>query len=143
MLFYLKLLKNLKNLLTNMNKLKVNSKYKSIGEVAEILELINKKNGSLSTHTIRFWEKEFKQIKPKIFSGNRRYYDENSINTLKKIKYLLKDKGMTLNGVKKLLNSEDSDIDEFNYTSIRQKNIIKNKLKNIKNLIKNIKVNNG
>ena len=143
MLFFLNRQKNLKNLLTNMNKLKVNSKYKSIGEVAEILELINKKNGSLSTHTIRFWEKEFKQIKPKIFSGNRRYYDENSINTLKKIKFLLKDKGMTLNGVKKLLNSEDSDIDEFNYTSIRQKNIIKNKLKYIKNLIKNIKVNNG
>ena len=126
-----------------MIKLKENSKYKSIGEVAKILELINKNNGSLSTHTIRFWEKEFKQIKPKIFSGNRRYYDENSINILKKIKYLLKDKGMTLNGVKKLLKSENSDIDEFNYTSIRQKNIIKTKLKNIKNLIKNIKVNNG
>ena len=126
-----------------MTKLKENSKYKSIGEVAKILELINKNNGSLSTHTIRFWEKEFKQIKPKIFSGNRRYYDKNSINILKKIKYLLKDKGMTLNGVKKLLNSEDSDIDEFNYTSIRQKNIIKKKLKNIQNLIKNIKVNNG
>ena len=126
-----------------MNKPKENSKYKSIGEVAEILELINKNNGSLSTHTIRFWEKEFKQIKPKIFSGNRRYYDENSIKTLKKIKFLLKDKGMTLNGVKKLLNSEESDIDELNYTSIRQKNIIKKKLKDIKNLIKNIKVNNG
>ena len=126
-----------------MNKLKENSKYKSIGEVAKILELINKNNGSLSTHTIRFWEKEFKQIKPKIFSGNRRYYDENSIKTLKKIKFLLKDKGMTLNGVKKLLNSEESDIDELNYTSIRQKNIIKKKLKYIKNLIKNIKVNNG
>ena len=143
MLFFLNHQKNLKNLLTNMNKPKENSKYKSIGEVAEILELINKKKGTLSTHTIRFWEKEFKQIKPKIFSGNRRYYDENSINTLKKIKYLLKDKGMTLNGVKKLLKSENSDIDEFNYTSIRQKNIIKTKLKNIKNLIKNIKVNNG
>ena len=126
-----------------MNRLKENSKYKSIGEVAEILELINKKNGSLSTHTIRFWEKEFKQIKPKIISGNRRYYDENTINTLKKIKFLLKDKGMTLNGVKKLLNSEKSDIDESNYTTIRQKNIIKNKIKYIKNLIKNIKVNNG
>ena len=50
-----------------MNKHKENSKYKSIGEVAKILELINKNNGSLSTHTIRFWEKEFKQIKPKIF----------------------------------------------------------------------------
>ena len=104
---------------------------------------ISKKVQSLPTHTLRFWEKEFKQIKPKIFSGNRRYYDENSINTLKKIKFLLKDKGMTLNGVKKLLNSEESDIDELNYTSIRQKNIIKKKLKYIKNLIKNIKVNNG
>ena len=107
------------------------------------MELINKKKGTLSTHTIRFWEKEIKQIKPKIFSGNRRYYDKNSIDILKKIKYLLKDKGMTLNGVKKLFKSENSDIDESNYTSIRQKKIIKTKLKNIKNLIKNIKVNNG
>ena len=90
-----------------------NSKYKTIGEVAKILNLIDKKSGSLSTHTIRFWEKQFKQIKPKIFSGNRRYYDENSINLLKKIKYLLKDKGMTLIGVKKVLNSENSDIDEI------------------------------
>ena len=120
-----------------------NRTYKTISEVAKLLNLVNTKNGNLTTHTLRFWEKEFKQIKPKIFSGNRRYYDKNSINILKKIKYLLKDKGMTLNGVKKLLNSEDSDIDEFNYTSIRQKNIIKNKLKNIQNLIKNIKVNNG
>ena len=41
------------------------------------------------------------------------------------------------------VEATDSDIDEFNNTSIRQKNIIKTKLKNIKNLIKNIKVNNG
>ena len=105
------------------------STYKSISEVAKILNLVNPKTGLLNTYTLRFWEKEFKQIKPKIFSGNRRYYDENSINTLKKIKFLLKDKGMTLNGVKKLLNSEESDIDELNYTSIRQKNIIKKKIK--------------
>ena len=84
-----------------MDNLKENSKYKTIGEVAEILNLVNKKKGTLSTHTIRFWEKQFKQIKPKIFSGNRRYYDENTILILKKIKFLLKDKGMTLNGVKK------------------------------------------
>ena len=122
-----------------MDKIKENSKYKTIGEVAKILELFNKKKGSLSTHTIRFWEKEFKQIKPKIFSGNRRYYDENSINVLKKIKYLLKDKGMTLNGVKKVLNSNDSDIDELYNTSIKQKNIIKSKLINIKKLIKEFK----
>ena len=122
-----------------MDKFKENSKYKTIGEVAKILELFNKKKGSLSTHTIRFWEKEFKQIKPKIFSGNRRYYDENSINILKKIKYLLKEKGMTLTGVKKLLNSNDSDIDELYNISIKQKYIIKSKLIKIKKLLKDFK----
>ena len=118
---------------------KEESKYKTIGEVAKILNLINQKNGLPSTHTIRFWEKEFKQIKPKIFTGNRRYYDANSINILKKIKYLLKEKGMTLNGVKKVLNSTDSDIDEFYNTTINQKNIIKAKLIKIKKLVKEIK----
>ena len=122
-----------------MDRSKEDSKYKTIGEVAKILKLINKKKGSLSTHTIRFWEKEFKQIKPKLFSGNRRYYDDDSIDILKKIKYLLKVKGMTLNGVKKVLNSKDSDIDEFYNTSINQKNIIKSKLTNIKKLITEIK----
>ena len=126
-----------------MDRFKENSKYKTIGEVAEILELINEKKGSLSTHTIRFWEKEFKQIKPKIFSGNRRYYDENSINILKKIKYLLKDKGMTLIGVKKVLNSDNSDIDELYNISINQKNIIKSKVKKIKHLLEKIKDTNG
>ena len=126
-----------------MDKFKENSKYKTIGEVAKILRLYNKKNGSLSTHTIRFWEKEFKQIKPKIFSGNRRYYDDNLINTLKKIQFLLKDKGMTLIGVKKVLNSDNSDIDELYNTTIKQKDIIKSKLKNIKRIITNIKDNNG
>ena len=48
-------------------------KYKSISEVAEILNLYNKKTGKLSTHTIRYWETEFVQIKPYIFSGKRRY----------------------------------------------------------------------
>ncbi len=125
-----------------MDNFKDNRKYKTIGEVAKILNLINLKKGSLSTHTIRFWEKEFKQIKPKIFTGNRRYYDENSINILKKIKFLLKDKGMTLNGVKKVLNSADSDIDHFYNTSIKQKNLIKLKIKKIKKLVIDIK-NNG
>ena len=122
-----------------IDKYNENRTYKTIGEVAKMLKLVNKKNGSLSTHTIRFWEKEFKQIKPKIFSGNRRYYDESVINILKKIKYLLKDKGMTLNGVKKVLNSDNSDIDELHNTSIKQKDIIKSKLKKIKKLITDIK----
>ena len=118
---------------------KKDSKYKTIGEVAKILNLINQKNGTFSTHTIRFWEKEFKQIKPKIFTGNRRYYDDNSIKVLQKIKFLLKEKGMTLNGVKKVLNSSDSEIDEFINISIKRRDLIKSKLKKIKYLLKNIK----
>ena len=122
-----------------MNSSKEDSKYKTIGEVAKILNLVDKQRGTLSTHTIRFWEKEFKQVKPKIFTGNRRYYDENTINILKKIKFLLKVRGMTLNGVKKVLNSEDSDIDELYNTSIKQKDIIKQKLIKIKKLITEFK----
>ena len=120
---------------------KTDNAYKSIGEVARILNLINKKNGNLNTHTIRFWEKEFKQIKPKILTGKRRYYDKTSIDILKKIKYLLKDQGMTIIGVKKLLNNKKSfKLDEFSNNSISVDNIkIKNKLKNISNLIKQIK----
>ena len=120
---------------------KTDTAYKSIGEVAELLHLVNKKNGSLNTHTIRFWEKEFKQIKPRILAGNRRYYDQSSIEILKKIKYLLKEQGMTINGVKKLLNNEKSlKLDEFLNNSISVDNIrIRNKLKNISNLVKQIK----
>ncbi len=119
---------------------KSDSKYKSIGEVAIILNLINKKKGTLNTHTIRFWEKEFRQIKPKIFSGNRRYYDNETIEILKRIKYLLKDAGMTINGVKKVLNTSGPlKLDELSNNSITSDINIKNKLKKISNLIKEIK----
>ena len=114
--------------------------YKSIGEVAKILELVNDKKGTLNTHTIRFWEKQFKQIKPKILTGNRRYYNPESIKILKKIKYLLKDQGMTINGVKKILNNNVSlKLDVLSNNSISSDNILKNKLKNISKLVKQIK----
>ena len=64
---------------------KSDNAYKTIGEVAKILELKDIKKGTFSTHTIRFWEKEFKQIKPKIMNGNRRYYDNKNIEILKKV----------------------------------------------------------
>ena len=115
--------------------------YKTIGEVAKILNLVNKKKGTLNTHTIRFWEKEFKQIKPKILSGNRRYYDNQVIELLKKVKYLLKDQGMTINGVKKLLNSNASlKLDELSKNPISVDNsFIKKKVKKILNLLKELK----
>ena len=113
--------------------------YKTIGEVAEILNLFNPKTGNLSTHTLRFWEKEFRQIKPKIFAGNRRYYDDNTIKLLKKIKFLLKDKGMTIKGVKKVLISNESKLDEINNTTINTKNILKSKISKISKIVKELK----
>ena len=105
--------------------------YKTIGEVAEILSL-NSKNGKLiETHTIRFWEKKFKQIKPRILDGKRRYYDTKNIELLKRVHFLLKEKGMTINGVKKILDNQESlKLDEISNQSIKKINL-KNKLSKI------------
>jgi len=113
--------------------------YKTIGEVAKILNLKTNKKGDLPTHIIRFWETQFKQIKPRILNSNRRYYDEKSINILKKVKFLLKEQGMTINGVKKILNGEDSlELDERANNSIKADNL-RNKLTKISKIIKNLK----
>ena len=113
--------------------------YKTIGEVVKILNLKNKSGHKTPTHTIRFWEKEFKQIRPKVLAGNRRYYDKTNVDLLKKIKFLLKDQGMTINGVKKLLNSGHSnELDEISNKTIRADNL-KNKITNISKIIKDLK----
>ena len=120
---------------------KLNKAYKSIGEVAEILDLKNIKSGKLNTHTIRFWEKSFKLIKPKVFNSNRRYYDMKTIDILKKVKFLLKDQGMTINGVKKILENkkslrlDDSSNETINLTD----NNLKTKLNKISKIIKELK----
>ncbi len=113
--------------------------YKTIGEVVKILNLKSKNLNISPTHTIRFWEKQFKQIRPKVLNGKRRYYDNKNIELLKKVKYLLKDQGMTINGVKKLLNNGDAlKLDEMQNASIKPNNL-KNKLFKISKLIKNLK----
>ena len=124
-----------------MRIMKKSSKaYKTIGEVAEMLELDsigNKKN----THTIRYWESEFKQVKP-IIINKRRHYDDKNINLLKKIKFLLKDKGMTISGAKKQLNEDFFDIDPSENKSINALNL-KYKLNKINKLVKDLKTSNG
>ena len=118
---------------------KLDSAYKTIGEVAKILKLKSNNKGALPTHIIRFWESQFKQIRPKILNSNRRYYDEKTINLLKKIKFLLKVQGMTINGVKKILNNEDTlKLDEIADKSIKAENL-KNKILKISNKIKALK----
>ena len=116
--------------------------YKSIGEVAKILNLVNEKTGTLKTHTIRFWEKEFKNIKPKILSGRRRYYDKRSIETLKKIKFLLKKEGLTIKGAKKVLSGSASyNLDDLSNKPINdtKKLNLRKKINKISKLIKEIK----
>ncbi len=119
--------------------IKSDNAYKTIGEVVKILNLEINKDQPIPTHTIRFWEKEFKQIKPKIFNGNRRYYDKKNIELIKKVYFLLKVQGMTIKGVKKLLNKDNPlKLDEMSNHSIKAFNL-KNKLVKISNIIKDLK----
>ncbi len=117
--------------------------YKSISEVAKILNLISNKTGKPSTHTIRFWEKEFKIIKPTILAGKRRYYNKRSIEILKKIKFLLKNQGMTIKGAKKALSDNNSfELDDSSNKSINtvKKSLdLRKKISKISRLVKEIK----
>ena len=129
-----------------MNKdIKNESAYKTIGEAAKILNLVDAKTGDLQTHTIRYWETQFKQIKPTIKAGNRRYYSNKDIKILTYIKFLLKERGLTINGVKKILSEKDShSLDDIVKLGIynpilKNTNIFKDKVKNIKKIIKELK----
>ena len=119
--------------------------YKTIGEVAKELDLIDKKTGHLQTHTIRYWETQFKQIKPTIMAGRRRYYSDKNIKILNYIKSLLREKGLTINGVKKLLGGKQSESidDSANFGVYKPDSnsteIIKEKIKNISKIIKELK----
>ena len=128
------------------NNKKSNNAYKTIGEVAQELGLIDKKTGNLKTYVLRYWESEFKEIKPSIRAGKRRYYSENDLKILKKIQILLKDKGLTIKGVKKILNKPKTDLlDEnrnlgiYNKTNSEQAEIIKSKLKKITKIVSDLK----
>ncbi len=113
----------------------------TISQVSKLLKIINIKTKKPSNHILRYWEKEFKQIKPVIIR-NRRYYSEKQINIIKLIKFLLKDKGMTINGVKNVLKSKINTLDVDNSFSLKadyHKKVIKQKSKIILEKIKKLK----
>ena len=119
------------------------NKLLSIAEVARKIGLINSKTGKPSTYTIRFWEKKFKQIKPKKFSGNRRFYSDKDVSTLKFVRYLLKDQRLTINGAIKVMNKNINTLDDFKSSSIKVeyfRNIIKTKSKKLLLKIKKLKI---
>ena len=121
---------------------KKDTAYKTIGEVAKELDLVNKKTGHLQTHTIRYWETQFKQIRPTIKAGKRRYYSIKDLKIIKYIKFLLKEKGLTINGVKKMLNNTESHSldDSINLSvyksGLKTTKVIKEKIKNNRELFR-------
>ena len=74
-------------------------RYYRIGEIAKAFNV----NPSL----LRFWEKEFKEIQPRKKEGGARKYTPDDVNTIQKIYYLLKEKGLTIEGAKKQLKLKD------------------------------------
>ena len=124
---------------------KTTAKYKTIGQVAKELDLIDKKTGHLQTHTLRYWETQFRQIKPSIRAGKRRYYSQKDFEIIKFVKYLLKEKGLTIIGVKKILNSpnnqsiDQNDVLGVYKPTLDNTSVIKEKVKNISKIIKELK----
>ena len=113
----------------------------NISEVSKLLQIINIRTKKPSNYILRYWEKEFKQIKP-IIIKNRRYYSKKQIKIIKLIKFLLKDRGMTISGVKNVLRSNINSLDDYNSYSLKaeyHKKVIKDKSKNLLDKIKKIK----
>ena len=127
------------------NKYKDEAIYKTIGQVAKELDLIDKKTGQLKTYTIRYWETQFKQIRPSIKAGGRRYYSGKDLKIIRYIKFLLKEKGLTISGVKKILegktaHSIDDSINLGIYKpGLKNTKLITEKIKNISKIIKELK----
>ena len=119
------------------------SKFFKISEVSIYLDLVNPLSKKPLNHILRYWEKEFRQIKPKKIN-NRRYYSTEQVEIIKKIKFLVKNKGMTISGAKKLLNLNINKLDDYDLDSLKAdyyKNALRNKSKNLLNKIKNLKKN--
>ena len=117
-----------------------NIKLLNISEACSLLGLIDKKSNKILTHTLRYWEKEFKQLKPKILNG-RRYYTQENIKVAKKIVYLLKEQGLTIMGAKKLMNDNLKKLDDERLISVKAdyyKKQVKNKSRNILNKLKKL-----
>ena len=113
----------------------------TISDLANDIELVDPKSKKPLNHVLRYWEKEFKQIKPKKIN-NRRYYTHDQVEIIKMIKFLLKTKGMTISGVKDLLNLNINKLDDYDSFSLKAdyyKLNVKNKSEVLLNKIKKLK----
>jgi len=116
-------------------------KFITISELSKMLNLIDPVTKKPSNHVIRYWEKEFKEIKPKLIN-NRRYYSSDQIEIIKMIKFLLKNKGLTISGVKNLIKFSTNELDDYDTHGLQNeyyRNKLKSKSKVILEKIKKLK----
>ena len=123
-----------------MNK---NNKFLKISEVTKILGLVDNNNKNM-THILRFWEKNFKEINPLKLNGNTRYYNQELLEKLKLIKHLLKEKGMTIKGVKLILKKGIYSLDDYHSFNVKDDYLKKNLIERTKKILNKIrKIKNG
>tara|TARA_B100000282_G_scaffold197837_1_gene144645 strand:- start:103 stop:492 length:390 start_codon:yes stop_codon:yes gene_type:complete len=114
-------------------------KYLKISEVAKKLGLVNSKKKEM-THILRFWEKNFKEINPLKLDGNTRYYNHELLEKLKLIKHLLKDKGMTIKGVKLVLKKGIYSLDDYHSFNVKDEYFKKKLIEKTKKILNRIKI---
>ena len=113
----------------------------NISELSKNLNLVDPISKKPLNHILRYWEKEFKEIKPKKIN-NRRYYSLKQVEIIKMIKFLLKNKGLTISGVKKFLSTKTNKLDDTNTLSLKAdyyKNSIKRKSNSLLDKLNKIK----
>ena len=114
----------------------------SISELSKMLNLVDPKTKKPLNHVLRYWEKEFSSIRPKKIN-NRRYYSAKQVEIIKMVKFLLRNKGMTILGVKNLLGNNINKLDDYDSHSLKAdyyKKFIKSKSKSLLEKVKNIKI---
>ena len=108
----------------------------TISDLSKLLNLVDDNKKPLN-YVLRYWEKEFNEIRPKKIK-NRRYYTLEQVETIKLIKFLLKNKGMTINGVKNVLKSNNK-LDDYNSHSLKVEYYRKEFEEKSKKVLKKIK----
>ena len=117
------------------------NKFLSISEVSKLLNLVDPLTKKPQNHVLRYWEKEFKEVKPKKIN-NRRYYSSTQVEIIKLIKFLLKNQKMTIKGVKNVIKSDLNKLDDYNADSLKAdyyRRSLKNKSKLLLEKINKIK----
>ncbi len=98
-------------------------RYYNIGEVAKAF--------GVNTSLIRFWEKEFDELKPKKNAKGNRKFTPEDVKNLELIFYLVKERGFTLEGAKTHLKENKKKTFD-NFELIQKLEFIKNELIKIK-----------